>query len=67
MLVVVLFAFGGLLVGIGVGMYSLGLANRALDSKKPLAQIASMIVPVLSFCAAPVVAFWATSWLVRFF
>ncbi len=67
LLVVILFALVGVLIAIGVGVRSLGLANQALASKRPLAPIAYLMVPVLSFCAAPVVAFWGASWLVRFF
>jgi hypothetical protein len=67
LLVVILFALGGLLVGVGVGAYSLGLANRALNSKRRLAPVAYMSIPVLSFCVAMPAAFWGASWLVRFF
>jgi len=67
LLVVALFALGGLLVGIGVGMYSLGLANSALNSKRPFAPVAYMIVSMLSVCVALLVAFWGALWLVRFF
>ena len=65
--VVVLFTLGGLLVGVGFGMYSLGLANSALGSKRPGAPVAYVLVPMLSICAAMLVAFWAAWWLVRLF
>jgi hypothetical protein len=67
LLVVVLFTLGGLLIGIGVGVYSLGLANSALKSKRPAAPVAYMIVPMLSFLVAMFVSFWVALWLVRFF